>query len=124
VSPGRTAALGRRSTVLRSHRRDGGVVTLEYVAILPAALAVLALGVQMVIGVDTAESTTSAVRQAARAYSLGEDPRSAAEGALSGRMRITDLTLSGPDHTVTLTVAVPTLRGLPQWTVTRKAAMP
>lgn len=99
-------------------------MTLEYVAILPAALAVLAFGVQMVIGVDTAESTTSAARQAARAYSLGEDPRAAAQGALSGQMRITDFELSGPDHTVTLTVAVPTLRGLPQWTVTRRASMP
>jgi Flp pilus assembly protein TadG len=111
----------------RSGRRrhgDDGVATLEYVAVLPAALFVVAIAVQMVIGVDTAQSASSAARQAARAYSLGEDPRTAADNALSGRMHITSLSTGGPHHSVTLTVQVPTLRGLPRWTVTRTAVMP
>lgn len=113
--------LGRR---LQRRGREAGVATLEYVAILPAALFVVALAVQMIIAVQTAQATTSAARQAARAYSLGRDPHAAADGVLSSRMTVTNLQVGPPYHTATITVKIPTLHGLPQWTVTRTAVMP
>jgi Flp pilus assembly protein TadG len=108
-----------------SRRNDDGVATLEFLALLPIALFFVLACIQLVIGVDTAQSASSAARQAARAYSLGENPRTAAENALSGSMRITQLTVGAAGyHSVTLTVAVPTFRGMPTLTVTRTAVMP
>lgn len=67
--------------------QEGGTATLELVAYLPfVVLAALASG-QLYVSAWTATHTTAAARAAARAPSLGRDPRAAAASALPRALR-------------------------------------
>ena len=83
----------------------------------------------------TVTLTTDAARTAARAASLDEDPAAAAAAALPGALDIAavrsfDVGVGGgvrqgvPAHGVSVTVRVPRVSPLPQFTVTRQAVMP
>ena len=74
----------------------------------------------------TVVSTSQAARDGARAYSLGEDPRAAAEGALPGVMEIggDGGSLSAEGYTYTVTVSVPSVVKIDLGSVTRSATMP
>jgi hypothetical protein len=69
-------------------------------------------------------TTNEATRQAARAYSLGYDPRAAAEESLPGLLHVSAIHYFGPGHGVELTVDVPRVAPLPTFTITRKVLMP
>lgn len=121
------AATTRRDGARRRRvaRGDGGVASLELVALLPVVFFVVALVVQLVLALATVQATNDAARQAARAYSLGRSPSAAAADSLPGRLSVDSLRYVGPGHGVELRVRVPLVAPvLPDWTVTRKAVMP
>ncbi|GAA4352733.1 TadE/TadG family type IV pilus assembly protein [Angustibacter luteus] len=116
-----------RANRVRPRRAGGdrGVASLELVALLPVTLFIMAVVVQLVLGLATVQATNDAARQAARAYSQGRSASQAAQDSLPARMDVESLSTFGPDYGVSITVQVPMVApGLPAWTVTRKAVMP
>jgi Flp pilus assembly protein TadG len=67
-----------------AQRKDSerGQATVEFVGILPAALLVAALVLQLALAGHTAWLAANAARVAARATAVGGDPRTAARSAL------------------------------------------
>lgn len=107
-----------------SHESRGsrGSVSIEVVVLIPIMIGVALMSLQLGVAGWTASQTQEAARQAARAQSLGSDPRTAAEGALPAALRVEALSAEG--ETVTLRVEVPTVSLLPTFTVTRSVTMP
>jgi hypothetical protein len=109
---------------VRSPRRDQGSAGLELVGLLPVLLLTGMIALQAGVAMWTAASTSEAARSAARAYSLGRDPQSAAEGSLPGTIDVVGLALTGPGHGVRLTTEVPRVAPIPVIRVTREVVMP
>jgi hypothetical protein len=63
---------------------DAGQATVEFVALLPLVVAVLALAWQAVLAGHAAWAASAAARAAARAAALGADPAHAARAHLPG----------------------------------------
>ena len=108
----------------RAHGDEGGVAALETVALLPWLVVLAVACLQLAAAVWTATSTDLAVRQAARADSLGRDPRLAAERALPAGLSVKRLERFGPDNGVRLVVGVPRVSPLPRFDVTRTLELP
>jgi hypothetical protein len=106
------------------HRRDQGQASLELVGLLPVLIAAGLLALQAGAAMWTLSSTGEATREAARAYSLGRDPRAAAEASLPGSLHVSQLSTFGPGHGVRLTVEIPRVGPVPQLRVTREVVMP
>lgn len=104
--------------------RQRGTASLELVGLLPLVAVVCLLLLQGAAALFAMQAASDAVRQAARADSLGRDPRTAAEQALPGGLRVDSFTSFGPGHGARLTVRVPRLSPIPQITVTREAVLP
>jgi pilus assembly protein CpaE len=101
----RQPAEGRKT---RRLSRDAGQVTLETVALVPVALIVLVICLQVVlIGVSFVWSGVAAAA-AARAASLGEDPAGAARAAVPAGLQ-SDLSVSAAGARVSVTVRAPLL---------------
>ena len=98
---------------------DAGSASLELIGMLPIVGIVLAALVQAGAGVYALQGTTDAVRQAARAASLGQDVEQAAQRALPGGLTVEDVDVT-PGGRVTLSVEGPGL--LP--TIRRSAELP
>lgn len=119
-----------RALLTRRVRRGGGSrgsrgsASLELVALLPLLFAVALLALQGGAVVWVMSSTSEAARAAARAASLGQDPRVAAEQSLPGGLTLVGFQTVGPGHGVRLDVRVPRVSPLPEYTVTRWAVMP
>lgn len=122
-------------TRLVRRRRDEGVASLELLGILPLVFVIAAIGLQVGAYLWAVTNTNEAVRQGARAQSLGKDGCAAAEATLASslvqeRPCSSSGGGSGPfsNDSVTLVVRVPTLglveRFLPDVTVTRTAVLP
>lgn len=109
----------------RRPRRERGLSTLEFAAVLPFALVAMITVVQLVITVHTVQSANDAARQAARAYSLGRDAGQAARDTVSDSIDIVSVSTFGPRHGARVTLEVPRVTQLlPQWEITREAVMP
>jgi hypothetical protein len=108
----------------RSDRRDQGQASLEVAALIPVIFLGASLALQAGAAMWAMSSVDEATRQAARASSLGYDPRTAAENALPGALNVTQLSTFGPGHGVRLTVDVPRVSPLPQFKITRQVEMP
>jgi len=106
----------------RSRIGERGTVALEVVVLVPLVVLVALLVLQLGVAAWTASQTQEAARQSARAQSLGEDARDAAEAALPDALHVEDISVSG--DTVRLSVEVPRVSPLPVFTVSRDVAMP
>ncbi len=104
--------------------RQRGSASLELVGLLPIVVLVCMLLLQGAAALFATQAASDAVRQAARADSLGGDPRAAAEAALPGGLRVEALSSFGPGHGARLSVRVPRLSPIPQIIVTREAVLP
>jgi hypothetical protein len=114
---------------------DRGVASIEVIALYPLLVLLGTFALQAGAAVWTVTLTTDAARTAARAASLDQDPAAAAEGALPGALDVAAVRSfdpgvdggvgqSAPAHGVSVTVRVPRVSPLPQFTVTRQAVMP
>lgn len=101
---------------------DRGSVSLEVVVLTPILIMVATFVLQLGVAGWTASQTERAARQAARAQSMGDDPRAAADRALPGALSIDSLGSGG--ESVSLRVKVPRVSVLPQFSVERDVAMP
>ncbi|TDT31277.1 TadE/TadG family type IV pilus assembly protein [Naumannella halotolerans] len=108
----------------RRCRRDRGSATLEIVALVPMVMVVLLLGMQLLAVVYTANAASQAARDAARAYSLGQSPVSAAEASLPGSLSLVSVDAFGPDHGVRVVVEAPSFVVIADRDVTREVVMP
>lgn len=114
MGPGRTAY------------RERGSASLEAVALVPVLLLVALCVFQVGLAGWAAVSATGAARAAARAATLDQDARAAAEGALPGGLSVASLSEQAtPDgRSVRVTVRIPDLTPLTLGTVTREADLP
>lgn len=103
---------------------ERGQASLEMVALSTMLLGVVVLMLQLVVFVYTAHGAAQAAREGARAYSLDQDPRSAAEAAVPGGVRLVEVTRVGPDHGVRVVVQAPTGFVLGDGRVARTVVMP
>jgi TadE-like protein len=108
----------------RYRTRDSGQASLELVGLIPLLLICLSFALQAGAVMWATSSTAEAARASARAYSLGQDPRVAAEGSLPGKLDVERLEYIGPGHGVRLTVEVPRISPLPTFKVKRQAVLP
>lgn len=106
----------------RMRRGERGVASVEVVVLFPVLIFLATLVLQLGVAGWTASQTEEAARQSARAQSLGQDARSAAQGALPGALEVRSMSAGG--DTVTLTVEVPRVSVLPRFTVTRRVSIP
>ena len=107
-------------------RDERGAAALEVAGVAPLVIFAALVALQFGVAGWTIVSTHEAARDGARAYSLGGDPRAAAEGALPGIMTVGGGggTLSGDGYTYTVTVKVPSVVKLDLGSVTRSVTMP
>jgi Flp pilus assembly protein TadG len=117
--------MSRRHARTAPRRGDSGVASLEVVALYPLLVLFGAFALQVGAAMWTVTATNEAVRTAARAASLGEDPYAAAARSLPDSMNIVAFSSSGgTEHTVRMQVRVPRVSPLPPFTVTRDAVLP
>lgn len=107
-------------------RPERGAAALEVAGVAPLVIIGALVALQFGVAGWTIVSTHEAARDGARAYSLGDDPGAAAQGALPGIMTVEGGggTLSGEGYTYTVTVKVPSVVKLDLGSVTRSVTMP
>lgn len=105
-------------------REDRGSASIELVGLMPVVVIACLILFQGAAAVFAIQGTTDAARQAARADSLGQDPRAAAEAALPGGLEVDRLESYGPGHGIRISVRIPDLLPGPGLTVTREAVLP
>lgn len=116
----------------RAPRGDRGVASLELLGMIPLALVFAILAVQVGAFMWAVTSTNDAVRQGARALTLGQDGCVAAEDVLSESLRRGSVCSQsggmGSGSTVTLVVDIPIAAAVedlvPDVSVTRTAYLP
>jgi hypothetical protein len=109
----------------RRSNRDRGVASLEVIALYPLLVLFGTFALQAGAAVWTVALTDDAARTAARAASLDQDPAAAAAAALPAALDVAGVRSFGePAHGVSVTVRVPRVSPLPEFTVTRAAVMP
>lgn len=124
-----------RAPHLRTRKRsadDRGVASLELLGMIPLALVVAVLVVQVAAFMWAVTSTNDAVRQGARAQSLGQDGCAAAREVLSPALRGDSRCFAegrmGEGSTVQLVVDIPVAAAVvdlvPDVEVTREAYLP
>lgn len=120
----------RRSAV---GERDSGVASLELLGMIPLVFVIAALGLQVGAFLWAVTNTNEAVRQGARAQSLGESGCDAAAGTLARSLDVVSCRATGgpgmyTPSTVSLVVEVPVLglvdEYVPRVVVERDAYLP
>ncbi len=101
---------------------DRGSAALELLGVIPVVVVVLLLLVQVCAAGYTVLATNQAVRDGARAHSLGQSVPTAVDHSLPGGLDAERVEVAG--DTVLVEVRVPRVAVLPTFTVTREAAMP
>ena len=94
-------------------QRADGQAAAELVAILPLAALLLAGAWQLVLAGHATWAAGAAARAAARAAAVGDDPRVAARGELSGALRRGVVVHDRGGGSVEVTVRIPPVLGLP-----------
>lgn len=114
------------SSRFSQRRRERGAAALEVAGVAPLVIFGALVALQFGVAGWTIVSTHEAARDGARAYSLGADPRAAAEGALPGIMTVGGDagTVSGDGYTYSVTVKVPSVVKIDLGSVTRSVTMP
>lgn len=108
----------------RLQQRDRGSSTLEIVGILPIVIVVLLVLLQVGAFVYALNGANQAVRDAARAASLGSSATAAAEASLPGAIKVKRLEKISSPNRYELEVTVPKFIPFTDLTVTRVADMP
>ena len=107
---------------------DRGQGTIEFMAMVPLVLAVLACALQVMAQAYTAHAASQAARDGARAASLDQSAAAAVQASLPGNVRLEDMSSGGPEHTVVVVVAPPIklipFIGNEAYTITRSVTMP
>lgn len=104
--------------------RQRGQASLEMAALAPVVLMLMLLALQVIVLTYTSHAASQAAREAARAYSLEQSPAAAASSSLPGGVQLVSVQPSGPDHTVTVTVAAPFAVPPLNREITRSVTMP
>lgn len=104
--------------------RERGSAALEAAALIPLVLSVLVIVAQLFAVAYASQCTSQAARDAARAYSLGESPRAAAQASLPGAVELVSVSTFGPDHGVTVTTRAPLVIPITDRTLSRSVTMP
>ena len=99
----RTQAKGAKGT-----DSDRGQASVEFLAVLPAALLLALAGWQLALAGQALWLSGNAARAGARAQAVGRDPRSAARSALPSYLR-PGLAVNADGARVSVRVAVPLL---------------
>ncbi|MGN8246582.1 TadE/TadG family type IV pilus assembly protein [Cellulomonas soli] len=102
--------------------RERGSSAIELLGVLPVVVVVLLALLQTIAVTYTTHATNQAVRDGARAMSLGRPVAAAVERSLPGGLEAQQITY--PDGGVRIEVRVPRIAVFPGMTVTREAAMP
>lgn len=109
---------------MRGGSVDRGSASVELVALVPLVLTVLVLALQVLVMSYTVHGASQAARDGARAYSLDESPRAAAEASLPGAVSLVSVSTFGPDHGVRVVVEAPPILFLTDRQITRSVTMP
>jgi Flp pilus assembly protein TadG len=107
--------------------QERGTASLEIVALVPIILLVGTMMLQLGVAVWTTVAADTAARQVARAVALGgDDPQGVANRSLPGSLTARPFTpdIGADEVRVTLSVDIPRVSLLPQFTVRRDAVMP
>lgn len=100
------------------------MAALETAALVPILIVLATFVLQGAAAIWTTTATDNSVRQAARADSLGRDPRAAAERALPSGLAVKEIERFGSGHGIRLAVDVPRVSLLPPFTVSRRVILP
>lgn len=114
----RSARAGAR----RSRQR--GSAALEAAVLIPLAMGVLVVIVQIFAMAYASHGVSQAARDGARAYSLGQSPQSAAAASLPSGVSLVSVSTFGPDHGVTVTARAPSIVVITDRTISRSVTMP
>jgi pilus assembly protein CpaE len=98
----------KRGQEARSTEPECGQASVEFLAVLPAALLLALTGWQLALAGQALWLSGSAARAGARAQAVGRDPRSAARSALPSYLR-RGLAVRANGARVSVRVAVPLL---------------
>jgi hypothetical protein len=103
-------------------RRDEGTSTLEVLGFAPIAVLIILVVLQVIAFTMTVTAANQAVRDGARAMSLGRSAEVAIERSLPDNLSASRITY--PAGAVRIEVRVPRIAIMPQLTVERQATMP
>jgi len=103
-------------------RGDEGTSTLEVLGFVPIACVIILVVLQVVAFSMTVSAANQAVRDGARALSLGRSAEVAIEQSLPDNLTASRITY--PAGGVRIEVRVPRIAIMPQLTVARQATMP
>lgn len=111
---------------MRRQRSERGAAALEMLGVAPLVILAALIALQFGVAGWTVVSTGQAAKDAARAASVGQDPRNAAEGALPGSMRATNVVGGriADGYRYSVTVRVPSVVPFSIGSVTRTVDMP
>ncbi|GAA1633592.1 TadE/TadG family type IV pilus assembly protein [Georgenia ruanii] len=119
----RPAVAAPRRRRLRGAGSERGSAALEMLGVLPVVVLVALATLQVLAGVYTVHAANQAVRDGARAASLGGSVAAAVDRSLPGTL--TPRELSGTGGKVRLVLDVPRMAPfIPELRVTRTAVMP
>jgi len=102
--------------------RDRGSAAIELLGALPVVVIVVLVVLQTIAFAYTANAADQAVRDGARARSLGQAVEPAVARSLPGSLSASSVTY--PDEGVRIEVRVPRIAIFPRFTVTRHAVFP
>lgn len=105
-------------------RDERGIATVEVVALVPILVLLATFVLQGAAAIWTVSAADTAARHAARARSLGQDPREAADASLPGAMEASEVDHLPGSNGVRITVEVPRVSPLPVFHVTREVDLP
>jgi len=112
----------RRLHRARTARRDEGTSTIEVLGFVLIAVMIILVVLQVVAFSMTVSATNQAVRDGARALSLGRSAEAAIDASLPDNLSASRITY--PAGGVRIEVRVPRIGVMPQLTVERQATMP
>jgi hypothetical protein len=107
----------------RRTARDEGTAAIEVVGFLPVVAVVVLIAVQVVFATATINATNQAVRDGARAHSLGDPVRAAVDRSLPDAFTADRVVVDGTGR-VTVEVPMPRVALFPRFVITRTAVMP
>ena len=105
-------------------RNQRGSSAIEAAVLIPLVMGVLLMIAQIFAMAYATHGTSQAARDAARAYSLGQSPQSAAAASLPSGVSLVSVSTFGPHHGVTVTARAPSIVVLTDRTVSRSVTMP
>ena len=108
----------------RRTARERGSAAIEAAVLIPLAMGVLVIIVQIFAMAYASHGVSQAARDGARAYSLGQSPQAAAAASLPSGVSLVSVSTFGPDHGVTVTARAPSIVVIADRTISRSVTMP